>query len=668
MFGITVLTLVAVSMTIAYRAEKKWADTLGITCIGLIFCIFILALFGKMSWIDYLSVPILAVCIVSLVKDRQLKMAIAYNATIQNACIAITVLILAVSQYHKIAISLEDVGYWITDLKALWSLDGFAGKYNNVAAEYGAYPSAIQMFGWFFSHMSADKFAEGLGYGGYTCLNFILLCPLLSRLDELMIYRDIGALDRKNVGVKLTANDKYYVNDRRLISKYKVKIAGKSVNEDVKPDARAVVLAMGINALACFCLVMFPSMVRTGYPETIEAKITSGIVYGMLLWAIWDKCSESVRFYYARLAAYGMLLVLCEKHGIAWAVSAMLFMFVLNGIRRKRARLDIATSTETDMLKIIGVIGCWIAAYVGWILYCQIQKRLLPDNFMIIHLLEKKSIGLTEISDCIKRLYSIPKVAVIAEVVVLITVAVVFVKKDVVKKYETKFFLIYIALTGMTVMSDMGILYVLGTTILLMGVRISSIDRFDGGRPVTDPSVRKQMQNNSLRLIRIAYIVMAIYILVACDYVGVYNGLIGYRNSREQVTASKKSILDENALNFIDTVTAYKELEGKRVLYLASPNENDMEQAAYISYDISPVAVTVYGRPDKANYETVSQIIDSSHALYFYADASCIGEEQRDELKESIELLCDDGFEWSTLYRIAPNGRLNRFYETSDIQ
>ena len=65
----------------------------------------------------------------------------------------------------------DDYNFWATDVKSLFYLDGFAGKYANAAPEFGDYPPGTQMIKWWFMHFSPGRFREGLMFAGYYFMN-----------------------------------------------------------------------------------------------------------------------------------------------------------------------------------------------------------------------------------------------------------------------------------------------------------------------------------------------------------------------------------------------------------------------------------------------------------------------------------------------------------------
>ena len=298
MWVLTFLAILLVAELIAYKQGEKLADTLGITCCGCILLLYFLAFFRILSWIDYISIPVIIAIAVLVISEGATKDYLRHFLTVQNICILVTLVLLSVSQIPRVASWWDDINYWATDVKAMLAIDGFAGKYGNVSPEFGDYPPAMSLFKWLFVHINPKEYTEGLGFSGYLCFNFVLLLPLISRLDELVHRKDISVQDRKNVGVKVAPNEKYIYDEHKLISKYKVRISGKRVSDEDDITAGRIFTELALNIAGCICMVLFPTIANIVCFEGTCADVSMGIVYGLLLWTIWKRRETQTRFIY----------------------------------------------------------------------------------------------------------------------------------------------------------------------------------------------------------------------------------------------------------------------------------------------------------------------------------------------------------------------------------
>jgi len=419
----------------------------------------------------------------------------------------------------------------------------------------------------------------------------------------------------------------------------------------------------------------------------------------MLLWGVWDKDMAHRTFYYIRIGLYGSVLVLCKSVGMEWALFAGIFMLIVYRTRKRGERFDTASVYETDIYHALFAMLSWVISIGSWMVFCLINRRVASltndgvqmvkaKNVQLAYFAKEKSLAFLEgfalypMHTDKTWLLDLPVLAMI----VIFIVAVIFMgKKEVITKgvkRQLLFFIVFTALvaygiiyighltifaaetqysTGQVMaisISRYGSPFVLGTMLLIMGIGLDSVERFDGGRPVTDKVVRGQMQTGTLKRLRFVYILYAVFILVTCDWVGVYNGLAGYRENVSEAIADRKAMIDTKEQDFLDALQ-YEELVAKRVLYLKDANDLRWVHNAYINYEAAPIAVVYNKISADTGADEMSRILTSSHARYVYA-------EPVDGTLQILKDLCDDEFEFGRLYRIKPDGRLELYYETAD--
>lgn len=701
MWIITFVAILLVAELIAYKEDKKLADTLGITCCGCILLLYILAFFRIMSWIDYISIPIIILIIVRQASEGTIGEYFKKMLTVQNVCILITLILIAVSQVPRVATWWDDINFWATDVKALYFLDGFPGKYGNVSPEFGDYPPALSLFKWLFLHIIPGEYTEGLGFSGYMCFNFILLLPLISRLDELVYRKDIDVQDRKNVGVRVAPNEKYRYDEHKLISKYKVKISGKRVSDEEDISVTKILKELLLNVVGCFCLLMFPSIANIVCFEGTCADVTMGILYGLLLWAILGRKNEQTHFAYVRIALYGCVLVLCKTIGVLWGVFAFAFLLMCLRESKKRERYDSESLLSADLKYIISAVGAWAVTIGSWWISCLLKRRIAKltttgvqfaasGNFHIVENAKEKfpifaqGLALYPMHTNNTGALDLP---VLFICIIFIVALVIYMKKDIISKDSFKRLLTYIIITGVICygvvflghvsifsmetqystgqvmaisISRYGSPFVIGTMILLMGIWISSIERFDGGRPVAEHSVRESERSTTLKSLIIMYACFALFILLTCDYMGVYNGLKGYKASLEE---SKRAFEDmtDIARDFERALSASDEFKGKRCLYLVNTDNYSWVKNAYINHEVAPVAVVYNEISSEMGSEQIRQILYASHASYLYVDSF-------EGVADIMNPLCTEAYEEGEMYNINSDGTISKYFVTVETK
>lgn len=697
MWVLTFLAILLVAELIAYKQGEKLADTLGITCCGCILLLYFLAFFRILSWIDYISIPVIIAIAVLVISEGATKDYLRHFLTVQNICILVTLVLLSVSQIPRVASWWDDINYWATDVKAMLAIDGFAGKYGNVSPEFGDYPPAMSLFKWLFVHINPKGYTEGLGFSGYLCFNFVLLLPLISRLDELVHRKDISVQDRKNVGVKVAPNEKYIYDEHKLISKYKVRISGKRVSDEDDITAGRIFTELALNIVGCICMVLFPTIANIVCFEGTCADVSMGIVYGLLLWTIWKRRETQTRFIYVRIAIYGSVLVLCKTIGMMWAAFAFVFLIVCLMGSRKRERFDEESLLDTDLKYIIISVASWAVSIGSWLLFCLVKRRVAKLTTAGVQLAASGNLHLLENAKEKFPVFAqgyilypmhtnksgaldLPALFIFA---IFIIAILLYRRNNIISHYSFKRLSIYVIATAIvsygiiflghiTVfatetqydtgqvmaisISRYGAPFVLGTLILLMGIWISSIECFDGGRPVAEHSVREREQNSTLKSMIILYGVFALFILLSCDYMGVYNGLIGYKDTLKD-SQNALSEMTNDAQEFKEAVTSNVEFQGKRFLYLRNADNYSWVRNAYLSHEVAPVAVVYESISPDMGSEQVRQILYASHASYLYVDSF-------EGVSDIISPLCEDIYEDGIVYNVNDDGTISKHYVT----
>lgn len=700
MYIFTILAIFMVALLIANNYDKKLAETLGLTCMGFILVLYILAFINRLSWIDYISIPVLIISGFWIWRNRQLTAIMNKMFSIQNMCILFFLLVLAISQFSRIAIWWDDMNFWATDVKGLWFLDGFAGKYGNVAPEFGDYPPAIQLFKWFFLHMSGGEYREGLGFAGYVCLNYILLLPLISKVDRIIPEKLIEESE-DGLGVKIAKNKKYYVDDKKLISKYKVRVAERKagpIGENVDPVRNLGILV--INIIACICLILFPTIANIVCYEGTCVDVTMGIIFGNLLFTIWDIDQEHIRFYSVKLGITGAVLVLCKTIGMQWAVMAAVFMFICFRYRRKGEKFNQASLLDQNIRYAVLIFISWGVAIGSWMIFCLLNRRVANLTSGGIQMVKSGQFSLTYYAKEKVPLFleglalhpmhtdktwaiDLPVAGIIA---IFFLVIWIMKKNNLIEKGFGKCLNWYVVLSAIVTygiilighltifatethydsgqvmaisISRYGAPFVIGIMILLLGIIIKNVVKYDGERPVTDSIVKDQLMAGNQKQIRILYAVVAIFIIITSDFGACYRGIVSYRNDLANKRAEREAMIDEEAADFISTIYGNDELRGKRVLYIRDGANIRWVHNAYINNEAVPVAVVYGSVTAESSLEDVQNIINASHAKYLYVD-------DIEGVEDIFQLISDGEFSNKTLFRILSAERLEEFYETMD--
>ena len=611
MWLINILALLFTSFLIAYLFKEDICDTLPIMTGVLILILYILAFFRCLNRIDIIACMflfILAVLIFLLKRERRKDILSSFVSTMlhpQMIILLVAFILLTLSVKDQVAVWWDDINYWATDVKSLYFLNGFAGKYGNVAPEFGDYPPVVQLFKWWFLHFRPHEFKEGFMFAGYYCLNVIFLLSLLKKLKT------------KNVICQF---------------------------------------------VACISLFLIPGIVNGIYFSGTSSDITMGIVYGAVLWAIWDyKCHTSL-FYYIRITVYLCVLVLTKSVGFEWVCFAVLF-FIL--FYRKWKENEEIPFQNGNRIKIFFMLALPVLTQAGWMLFCLMRRRIAKLTSTGIHMavdgkytipdnaIEKMGYFLKGFS-----LYPMHAdktwgidLSALMLIIIFILVIVGAKRKKVLENYEAGRMLLFV---GITALASYGIIFIAHITIfagelqyLDAAVMAISIARY--GAPFTLGLLYLLFGLLISRTqVKKAYIICLTFILLTTNFVGVYRTLYGYRNDLENVTTANKDMIDDGAKRFLTVTDGESEIWGKRVLYLRDDNTIHWVKDTYVNYEASPIAVVYNGiATDRMTQSDIITKIKESHASYLYVD-----EVAGDAVPLFEGMMVNGDFEYDTLYRV----------------
>ncbi|MDE7185954.1 MAG: hypothetical protein K2O13_00340, partial [Lachnospiraceae bacterium] len=164
MFHLTVILQIGLSLVcvlwLAAYFQISLVEAMPVFLCGLVLVLYGLAMVHHLSWIDWAAgivISLFAFWIVGRQRESRKEFGRACLEKIKQpsfitAVLLIVVIVLCTS--GKVVTWWDDINFWATDVKALYYLDGFAGKYGNVAPEFGDYPPGAQLIKWWFLHVS----------------------------------------------------------------------------------------------------------------------------------------------------------------------------------------------------------------------------------------------------------------------------------------------------------------------------------------------------------------------------------------------------------------------------------------------------------------------------------------------------------------------------------
>ena len=671
MFIFTVIAVLLASLIIAYKEELKPCETVWPVCIVMILMLYILAFFRYMWVIDYISVVFSGIMLIWILKNNLYKEIFAKFITPQNLAIAIVMIIAFIWQKSfSVDLTGENL-FYASDLKSLYELNGFANAYGTVIPAYGDYPPGLQLFEWFFLHMSPKEFKEGLGIAGYTFLNLILLIPLIGKIRFIKKADTEDESEDTEVDVRVTENKKYrfVYESYHVKSKYKVHIYGdREKKKETAPIFEWTVL-FAINLLVCMSLILIPTVVSNLGLGIALPDVTLGITYGMMILSVLDSDRVS-HIYYLKILLYGCLILLLRTWGILWLISAVIICIIR--IRNERDYIE-------DIRYLIIVPVLWIIEEASWVVLCILMHRHSELTGYMLRAFSGRTGMITEFShkllEFIKALtispiitYRIGLIRLNPLIILILFILILRLlnKKGLFEEKEKKILsvhalVMFIVVYGfiffqylhiwespqMTVTQTVeryGIPYMLSLVIIISGLLIKLCDSEDMEVALREDNVDRQVNNMTAKAVYVVYGLFVAFILLTADYSFVFKDTETVSDPSEDFAVSETDQL-------LKEVDAHVELRGRRMLYLTE-DSLDKSIKDVLSYELSPVAVVFAQVTDDFNAEAINSTIANSEAQFVYCDIT--GENITSVLSD----MCEETWENGRVYQIRADGTL----------
>ena len=579
----------------------------------LIMLLYILAFFRALRFIDFLALAEIAVFVFLLFRKEKeerkelLKELSDYIMMPKLWCVLIICALTVFLTRGQYVTWWDDLNYWATDVKGLYYNGGFAGRYGNVAPEFGDYPPSLQLYKWWFSHFSG-LYIEGLQFAGYYCMNFIFMLPVIKELKT----------------------------------------------EKFVP-----------NLAACGLACLIPSMVDEFWAYGTCADVTMGIIYGALLVKMFTgrKKQEDSIFGSLYVAVLMSVLVLVKSVAMEWAVYAVIFgllMGALTGypINKKASKGGIS----------VLAFAMPLITEVSWMIFCYVNRRVAKLTSSGVQMAKGGYYLPDDYADKLRAYgegfwnYSlhcgtggILNISAGVLLILVLSVIVIFGITGYIEKKETIRTFLFALLTAF---SAYGIILIGHLTIfrdegqyLQADVMTKSIERY--GAPFSlgfimliIVMVLAGQKSDRGRII--APIVIAAAILLTVDYSAIAAAYGGYYRAKDEAMQTRQDMIGEMEGAFIKEAEGRSDLAGKRVLFIQNTEDAQWVRNTYINYNVSPIPV-VYASlyADELGKEAVDELIDSMHASYVYiqdmGSDPAVLEEYMPEGEE---------FEFNTIYRV----------------
>ncbi|MCM1124016.1 MAG: hypothetical protein NC416_15650 [Eubacterium sp.] len=684
---IVILHICAVLVCIlwlSYNFRVSLVETLPVFVCALVLVLYGLAMIHRLSWIDCIAAAALVVFAVwSLRGKKEDRKAFGREClkNVTDASFITTVILLAVIAvcvYGKVVSWWDDINFWAMDVKSLYFLDGFAGKYANVSPEYGDYPPGAQLMKWWFLHFDPHVYREGLAFVGYYVMNMIFMLPLLRKLRSrnvpMMFLMAAALWFLPSIAEVYGYNG--FCADLTMACIYGGFLLAVTDRERlVEAGKRPVIL---------------------GASESVEtAKISDA--------------SESSRdvywlFYYGRCALYLGVLVLIKSIGFVWALFGLIFMFLYLKCGDSAAKdreackeADAGQSERTDVkkgsAKKIGMRPRWLSGFLltaalpvltggSWMLFCLLMRRITRTTATAVKYVTTDEYGISgytrEFAEAFLRafvgspLHKEKSVAVdltpLGFYLCICLLVVLFYKARILSERKGKIVLWFAVVSGavfygiifvahitifatetqyleaagmISSIERYGAPFTVGTLIFLAGIWLEGADRlFD--KPKFPGFISKCG----------AYLCLILFVALTAGYQVGYDGLVGYRDSTQTHLSERADMIGEDEARFLDVVQMLGTDDSTRVCYIRRGDAPRWVNNSYAAYEASPVSMMYKSvNLDDAPTDWMVQEIRSTHAEYLYAEKT-----DADAGAVFDRMTQGGAFSCETLYRISDDG------------
>lgn len=635
-----ICAVLACILWLAHYFKVSLVEAIPVFVCVLVFVLYALAMVHHLSWIDGIAVAVLLLSGIWLVRRSKEERKGFFGECLDKMTCAsfiaavFLLVVIAVCTSGKVVSWWDDINFWATDVKSLYFLDGFAGKYANVAPEFGDYPPGAQLIKWWFLHLDPYVFREGLAFVGYYMMNMAFMLPLLRKLKG------------RNLPMMI---------------------------------------------LMAAVLWFLPSIAEVYGYNGFCADLTMACIYGGFLLAVTDvedlpKCAvsrdsvieRSSIFYYGRCALYLGVLVLIKSIGFVWALFGLIFMFLYLKCSAERRKLGGFLVTAAFPLLTGG----------SWMLFCLLMRRVTKTTATAVKYMTTDEYGISgytrEFAEAFLRafagspLHKDKTVAVdltplslylcICLLVVLfygigkhigllrprdrrgkmilgftlisgaVFYAVIFVAHITIFATETQ----YLEASGMiSSIERYGAPFTVGTLIFLAGIWLEGAEHlFD--KPGFPGFVRKYG----------AYLCLILFVALTAGYQVGYYGLVGYRKDVQAKLAERAGMIGEDERQFLDRVIVLRTDNGTRVCYIRRGDAPRWVNNSYAGYEASPTSVVYKSvNLDDAPTDWMVQEIRASHAAYLYVEKT-----DADVGAVFDEITQEGAFVCGVLYRITDDG------------
>lgn len=590
MFLINIGGFLFLCLFISWHYKEQLVTVLPCGAGILIFLLYILAFFQKLSAINIISACFILLGMVLMAKRKDVLYYFR-NEIFSASSITMFIIYLLVFLLIKdrMIIHWDELGVWGLEVKSIYFVNGFADKFKFTAIGYADYFPGQGLFEWWTCHFSPVVFKEGLAYVGYYWLYITFLMPVLKYIE--------------------------------FKKKYCIILSGIAIT---------------------ILFMLFPGITGTFGYRFLSAELLISAAFAQCLFQYIDLQKHDTRFSILNLIFCMMQLMLFKETGILYALMALLFGCIMLNVKKER-----------DFFRNVDAMGCRGIIIVSlissipviiWKVYCKKLGRIKYfDNATkyLVNALGEHNYKLDEnaglyVNSFLKSIFNEPlheDKTIFMDITVIICVSLIL------------FLIFYIYSNGYLTRKECwmtcvfyGISFILCSVVLICmhvfifrekqyietQIMIKSISRY------LEPMFFGFLiflfyfliSNDSKTVNRWKNIMLCISIILLCtNYQRAYDSVINYRNKTKVIVKDREDII----LNYEDFFNDLKQIDStkySRVLYIEPVNNFGYERL--FRYLVAPNSLIVQQvAPDKAVErfkEDIKFDVAKNHCDYIFFD------------------------------------------------
>ena len=593
-FQVAAFLLLLIAFSVKF--DKKLVEVLPVTLCVEILLLYVLAFFKALSFVDVVGIALILACIIYIIRLNNEDRKTLFGKIIDKLndpswwVFVVMMILIYIGVKEKLITWWDDLNFWGTDVKAIFYDNGFAGKYLNVAPEFGDYPPGTQLVKWMFLHLDPGGFNEGLMFTGYYFFIFSFLAPFIALFEKKGVKGIIGTI------------------------------------------------------LSGAVLFILPSCVEAFYLDGCCADICMAMAFGAFLVGA---VKEDRRFEMISGTLYLSVMVLCKNTSFIWLIYAFVF-FVLYSLVCIRGKLTLKSIFGYFALP----CSAYLSWAVFCLVNKRVARSTVGALKYVTTGVDMPDMGGELISAYIKAFFAWPlhrynnAVIDLSPFAFLLIVTAVFICLGIFKKISKKeslFFSIFAFAGGLVFY---GINLICHLTIFSTEMQylepfamVSSIERYSA--PFSFGMIMLILYFLFGRGYDLKKCIIAVIVIILCaDLSSVARGFVTYRADIPKVLEERNMLIGDDILtlwnksillsddgdpallyDIPDTTgegqTAH--YDGSRIMYVRDASEVSWISHAYISYFMSPVSV-VYDYVDLENtsLDEIKARAGELHARYVY--------------------------------------------------